>query len=61
MCFYMISVAHIRQIEYCLKGFTLFTHIPHRDGTHMPLEINKKKREKISMPKAKTKPKITKG
>ncbi len=35
----IISVVYICHIISCLKGFTLFCHIPHTYGMHMSLEI----------------------
>ncbi len=35
MCSYIISVVYICRIISCLKGFTLFYHIPHTYGMHM--------------------------
>ncbi len=48
----MISVVYMRHIISCLKGITLFNHIPHKEERHL-LKI--KKREKRSMPITKTK------
>ncbi len=36
---YIISVVYICPILSCLKGFTLFYHIPHTYGMYMSLEI----------------------
>ncbi len=44
---YIISVACICRIISCLKGFTLFYHIPHTYEMHMSLEIYFKKTGKM--------------
>ncbi len=40
VCAYVISDVYICPIVSCLKGFTLFYHIPHKHGMHMSLEID---------------------
>ncbi len=55
MCSYIISVVYICHIVSCLKGFTLFDHIPHKNGMHISLQIYLKNREKRSMPITKIK------
>ncbi len=35
MCSYIMSVVYICRIISCLKGFTLFYHIPHTYGMHI--------------------------
>ncbi len=56
MCSYIISVVYICHMIYCLKGFSLFYHIPDTYGMHMLLEFFKnKKPEKRSMPITKIK------
>ncbi len=51
-CSNIISVVYMRRIISCLKGITLFNHIPHKEGRHL-LKI--KKRKKRRMPITKTK------
>ncbi len=38
--YYEMSVVYTRRVISCLKGFTSFYHIPHKDGMRMSLEIN---------------------
>ncbi len=39
MFLYNIFHIYICHIISCLRGFTLFNHIPHKDGMHKSLEI----------------------